>query len=141
MAIENTPNKAFEKPYVGHWARQTLGRDMRDNLDALDTILGRFDREEHTLADTETAAIAGGEAVLARAFLFDGSNDDVADCFLRGDGGEVAGMSTTNGAFDSIGGQGTDGQTNVYWSGSQYEIENQTGGDVTYEVMLVRLVS
>ena len=140
MAHEQTPNKAFEKPYPGHWARARLGGDMRANLDSLDTILGRFQREEHMLADTESTSIAGGEAVLARAFLFDVSNDDAGDCFLRGGGGEVAGMKTTNGAFDQ-GGQGTAGQTNVYWSGSQYELENQTGSETTYEIVLLRAVS
>lgn len=106
----------------------------------LDTILGRFEREEHTLADTGNAAISGGEAVLGHAHVYDESNDSSAVFSLLGGANSVTLAHQAGSTTFAAGSKGTDSQVNVYWDTDQYEVENQTGGEITIELVLTRAV-
>lgn len=137
--VRQTQNKNYE--YYQYGDNDHLRAvAQKSRATALDTTLARFQREEHTLGDTENAAIpSDGEAVHAMAVVIDETNNDVGVFFLTGDGNSVTELGETGSAF-GVGSKGTDNQTNLYWDTDQYEIENQTGGEVTYEVIFLRAV-
>lgn len=223
-----TTNKSFNNPQSGNYARSGAGERLVANWNDLDTLLGRFERQEDTLSDTGKAAISGGEALNALAFVVDESNNSAALFSLQGGGNaakklwedarnteleatqtqDVASVSSqttntftisvtgaetgdpvsvsppsginsslvvsayvsssdtvtvqvtnpTSGAIDPSSGDYTvkafdqstsftttednDTTTNVYWDSgnTRYELNNETGGEATYETILVRAV-
>lgn len=226
MANQTTTNKGYNDPTAGEYARQRLGNWLSSNWGDLDTQLGRFEREEYTLSDTDKQAISGGEVVNAYAVVIDENQNNVGTFDLRGSGNEAvkesesarnvleatatsqavssvdsqttntftvsvtgaetgdpvsvsppSGINTslvvsafvsssdtvtvqvtnpTSGSINPSDGdytvkvfdqstsfttsEGNDGTTNVYWDSgnSQYELNNETAAEVTYEVIMLR---
>lgn len=83
-----------------------------------------------TLADTATDALLDTASTTAKVTVIDGSNDELAEYFVRGSNtdAQLVVDSATN--FSET--EGNAGTINVYWdsTNSRYEIENQTGASV-----------
>lgn len=140
MGNNTTSNKSFNDPDSGEYARIRLGDWLSSNWSDLDTILGRFEREEHTLSDTNSTALFGGNAVHALVAILNEDDNNAALVWLQGGGNAVTIINDHATAFSTS--SGTDTSTNVYWSSSntQYELENQEGGERTYEAIALRAV-
>lgn len=139
MADEQTTNKSFERPAAGRFARQRTGKDYRSNINDLDTILGRFEREEFTVSNTNKQKISGGEQVLAKAIVIVEDDNEVGEFAFEGDGNNVQEVSDPNSNFGTTSGSGNN--HDVYNDGNnEYVVENQSGSEVTYEVILIRAV-
>lgn len=135
--VRETANKTFE--YHEYGDNDHLRTDAQESrVKELDRLLGRYEVEEHTLSDTENSAISGGEAVHAKITVINEDDDHIGSFFLRGDSNAVVAGDETGSHFGTS--KGTDAQTNVYWDSDQYEVENQTGGEVTYEIIIERSV-
>lgn len=139
MGNSSTSNKSFNDPDDGEYARKRLGSWLSTNWGDLDTVLGRFEREEHTLSDTGKASLFGGNAVHAMGVVINEDDNDIGAFFFQGDGNAVVELGETGAAF-GVGSEGTDAQTNLYWDSgnTRYELENQAGGEKTYEVISLR---
>jgi hypothetical protein len=117
---------------AGNFARRALGI-------VVNTILDHFQHSEElpTLADTENATLFDGEEVTGVAVVFDTTNDTVALVEVQGSTGGATVLASGAGSYGTS--SGTDAQTNVYYNTDHYEIENQTGGDVDYQVLTIRV--
>lgn len=115
----------------GHFARRGLGADVN-------ALLDHFERKTITLGDTESAALSD-DVVTGHAHIYGQGNDSVVVVSLLGD---ANGVSIAHQAGSATFGtsSGTDNQINVYWDSgnSQYEIENQSGSELTFEVLTIR---
>lgn len=133
-----TTNKSFNNPQPGSYARSGEGRRLEQNWNDLDTLLGRLEREEHTLADDGIAALFGGEAIHALVAIINEDDDNGALVWLQGGGNAVTIINDHATAYGTS--KGTDASTNVYWDTDQYELENKQGGEKTFEVIALRAV-
>lgn len=133
-----TTNKSFNNPQAGNYARAGAGERLVTNWNDLDTLLGRLEREEHTLADDGTATLFGGEAIHALVAILNENDDNGALVWLQGGGNAVTIINDHATTFSTS--SGTDTETNVYWSTDHYELENKEGGEKTYEVIALRAV-
>lgn len=116
----------------GFFARSQLGADVN-------ALLSRLEFQSITLGDTEKAAISATDAVMGTFFVHDTTNDTSGVYALQGDGNAATNVSAAGGTYGTS--EGTDASINVYWDAgnSRYEIENQTGGEATFEVIAVRV--
>lgn len=115
----------------GYFARAVLGA-------AANAVLDWFEYDTITLADGGEQAISQDGQVRAVGVIFDTSADEVALVSFEGDADDVAILAQSDANFVAAA-NGTDGQTNLYSSSSTYEINNENGSDVTYEVLLIRV--
>lgn len=137
--VRETTNKSFD--YYEYDDNDHLRQRVQEQrAKDLDTILSRVEREEHTLADTGNAAVSGGEAVLGHLNVYDETNDSSAVFALLGDANSVSLAHQAGSTTFAAGSKGVDAQFNVYWDTDQYEVENQTGGEITVETVLTRSV-
>lgn len=116
----------------GNFAREALGR-------AVNSLLDYFQHSEtyDAVADTNNVTIHGGAEVLSVVVVFDKTNDTVALYEVQGSTGGTSVLASGAGSYGTT--QGTDAQTNLYYDTDHYELENQTGGDVDYEVFSIRV--
>lgn len=116
----------------GWYARQVLGRSVNP-------LLAHFEYTTITLADGEAAALSD-DVVLGVAHIFDRDNDALAVADLLGGANSVSLDRSAGSTTFAAAANGTDGQVNVYWDAGagQYELNNETGGEVTFEVLIVR---
>jgi len=115
----------------GYFARQSLGSSVN-------ALLSHLETQEITLADSGKAAISDTAVVGSKATIFDTDNNTAATFYLQGAGNAAVEASETGSDYGTT--EGNDGTTNVYWDSgnSRYEINNETGGEVTYKVVHIR---
>lgn len=117
----------------GNFARQALGS-------VVNTVLDYFQHSENlgTISDTNDAVLFDGAELTGVAVVIDTSDDTVALYEVQGSTGGTSLLASGAGSYGTT--DGSDAQTNVYYdsTNSQYEIENQTGGDSDYKVLTVR---
>jgi len=91
-----------------------------------------FDRIDLTDGGTQPVLLSGG--VVSIIFVVGISEGDSATFITRGGFNEALEMTDPNNSFSTT--QGTTG-TNVFYDGSEYVIENQTGGSAVYDVFVL----
>lgn len=116
----------------GNFARRALGRAVNAVLDYF-----QHDEEYVGVADTNNATIHGGAEVLSLVLVIDKTNDTLALYEVQGATGGTSLLVSGAGSYGTT--QGTDAQTNLYYDTDHYELENQTGGEVDYEVFSIRV--
>lgn len=116
----------------GWFARSSLGS-------AVNALLSRFEYQTITLADAGKAAISDTAAVHSQVTIHDTDNDTSATFYLQGGGNAAVELGETGTDYGTT--EDNDGTTNVYWDAgsSRYELNNETGGEVTYEVVHTRV--
>jgi hypothetical protein len=104
----------------------------------VNAILDHFQHSENlpTLADTDNEPLFDGQELHGVLIVLDTTNETVALYEVQGSTGATALLASGAGSYGTS--KGTDTQTNVYHDTDQYEIENQTGGDVDYKTLLIR---
>lgn len=117
---------------AGNFARKALGL-------AVNSLLDYFQHSEDlpALADTENAELFDGAELTGVLVVFDTANDTVALYEVQGATGGTSLLSSGAGSYGTS--SGTDAQTNVYYDTDHYEIENQTGGEVNYQAITLRV--
>lgn len=131
--MATTDNKNYTKPTQASGSVEQFV--LQQLLGDLDTELGRFHYETHTLGDDETADLFSGNEKLSFVVVFN-SGDDELHTYITGGGGQsVTAGSDSNASANFTTTSGNDTTTNVFHSSGSYTLENKTGGEKTYEVV------
>lgn len=125
---------SLNRPTEGYWARGVLGKKIRSNINDIKTLFRGRNTESHTLSDSGKAALNDSDAVNKVATIVNKGDNTSALVHLQGGGNSVSILAQSGSTFGTS--EGTDTQTNVYWdsTNSRYEINNEKGGERTYEV-------
>ena len=134
MGNESTTNQSFNRPTAGEFARQRLGTWLRENINSFDSLFRGRETTSHTLADSGKEALNGGNVDNQIISVVNVDDNTGALVHLAGGGNAATILAQDGSAFGTT--EGSDGTTNIYWdsSNSQYEINNEKGGERTYYV-------
>lgn len=115
----------------GFFARADLGS-------AANALLDHVEYNTVSLDDAGKAAISTTDVVEGLALVIDETNNTQGAFFLQGAGNAAVEFGETGTAYGTT--EDNDGTTNIYWDAgnSRYEINNETGGTVSYRVILLR---
>lgn len=116
----------------GQFARKETGSH-------LDDILQFFERNDiGTVADTNTATVADGtQEPTGLVVVNDRTNDESGVFVINGATADSTKVSEAGGG--TVFGTSQDANSvNVYHDGTEYVVENQTGGDADLEAVLIR---
>jgi hypothetical protein len=96
--------------------------------------------ERASVADAGKVAISEVDAALGYALIQDVTNDTSAMVYLGGGANTVEILHDSGSGNNYTTTEDNDGTTNVYWDAgnSRYELNNETGGSVTYAVEVLR---
>lgn len=125
---------SLNRPTEGFWARASLGTKIRSNISDIKTLFRGRNTEGITLSDQGKNALNDGDAVNKVATVVNKDDNTSALVHLQGGGNSVVILAQSGSTFGTS--EGTDAQTNIYWDSgnSQYEINNEKGGERTYEI-------
>lgn len=125
---------SLNRPTAGKWARQVLGDKIRQNISDIKSLFRGRNTESATLSDTNKTGLNDGDAVNKVATIVNTDDNTSAVVHLQGGGNAVSILAQSGSTFGTT--EGNDGTTNVYWDigNSRYELENQKGGERTYEI-------
>jgi hypothetical protein len=116
----------------GQFARKETGSH-------LDDILQFFERNDiGTVGDTNTATVADGtQEPIGLVVVNDKTNDESGVFVVNGASSDSTKISEAGGGtvFGTSSGANS---VNVYHDGTEYVVENQTGGDAYLETVLIR---
>lgn len=123
----------------GEFSRATTGQTVKETLVNVSNITDRIEYKSHTLSDSGKAALVDTDKPSGLALIIDTDNNTQAAYFIQGGGNAVSELGETGTAYDTT--EGSDGTTNIYYdsTNSRYEINNESGGEVTYEVIMLRV--
>jgi len=109
-----------------------------DGSGNLDASAGQTTRNENTLSDTGKAQLLDVASTTAKVTVIDETNDEISTWFLRGSNNDAQKLFDSNTAFANS--EGNDTTVNVYWDSgnSRYEVNNETGGQITVAAIDVR---
>lgn len=131
--MATTTNQGFLKHTQA--SGTAFAKVLRSLTNDLDSLLRGRNKESHTLADAGKAGLNGGaadETVVAHIINVD--DGESASVLLDASNDAAKIQSQTNSTFGTT--EDNDTTTNVYWDGdnSQFELNNETGGEKTYDV-------
>lgn len=130
--MATTPNKGFLKHTQA--SGTAFANVLRSLVTDLDGLLRGRETEEHTLSDGDKAALLGGNTPDVVLTVVNVDDNTSALVHLAGSGNAVNILAQSGSSFGTT--EGNDTTTNIYWDSgnSRYEINNEKGGDRTYNV-------
>lgn len=99
---------------------------------------GETTRTENTLADAGKAQLLDVAQTAAKVTVIDETNDELSEWFLRGTNNDAQLLFDSNSHFTNV--EDNDTTVNIYWdaTNTQYEVNNETGGQITVAAIDVR---
>lgn len=123
----------------GEFSRARTGSTVKETLVNISNITDRISYKSHTLADSGKAGLVDTDKPSGLALVIDTDNNTQAAFFITGGGNSVSELGETGTDYGTT--EDNDGTTNVYYdsTNSRYELNNESGGEVTYEVIMLRV--